>query len=111
MKTHGFVEGFLLRGEQNAIETERLVALTGFRNARELQREIERERRNGALILSRSDGEGGYFLPSEGLAGQHEISRYVRTLRARALNTLRTLRAADAALADFEGQIMLEGLP
>lgn len=108
MNKPGFVEGFLPQGEANAISTAQLVALTGYRSARELQKEIEHERAAGALILSRSGDGGGYFMPSEGEAGKREIAVYVQTLRARAVNTLRTLRTARAALAELDGQEEIE---
>lgn len=104
----GFIEGLLPRGENNAIPTAQLVALTGYRSARELQRQIEAERQRGALILSRSGNGGGYFLPSEGEKGKREIALYVQTLRARAVNTLRTIRSAKAALREVDGQQHLE---
>ena len=100
----GYVEAFLPRGERNAVSTLQLVALTGYHSARELQKQIEIERGRGALILSRSGNGGGYFMPSAGEAGKREIAVYVRTLRARALNTLRTLKTARAALAQIDGQ-------
>ena len=104
----GFVEALLPQGEANAISTAQLVALTGYRSARELQRQIEAERQHGALILSRSGNGGGYFLPSEGEKGKREIALYVQTLRARAVNTIRTIRSAKAALREVDGQQHLE---
>lgn len=107
----GFVEGFLFQGESRAISTAALVSLCGFRNARELRAEIERERANGALILSTVRGHGGYFLPSDD-AGQarEEIASFVRTVNARAVNSLRTLKSARLALKECEAQIELEGV-
>lgn len=99
------IEPLLPRGEENALSTAELVRVTGFKSARELQKVIEAERAQGALILSVSGRDGGYFLPSEGEAGVREISRFVATLQARALNTLRSLRAAKAALEQCVGQI------
>lgn len=107
----GLVEAILIRegarGAANAIRTASLVCLAGLSDARTLQAEIERERAAGALILSRSGSPGGYFLPTEGEAGKHEIAVYVSTLRARALNTLRTIRTAKRALRVLEGQEVL----
>lgn len=98
----------LPQGEVNAITTRELMALTGYRTARALQSRIEHERLHGALICSRSGNGGGYFRPSSGEAGREELLRYCATLRARALNTLRTLRTARRALGDVVGQIGLE---
>ncbi len=100
----GLVEKLLPCGAENAMPTAELVKACGFSSARELQKQIETERLHGALILSRSGNAGGYFLPSEGAAGQREIAEYVGTLRARALNTLRTLKTASEALNTVDGQ-------
>lgn len=100
----------LLQGEQNALPSGELVRLTGFKSVRELQNEIAREREAGALILSSCRGGGGYFLPAPGEAGQREISAFVATLRARALNTLRVLKAAREALEGLDGQVSLDDL-
>lgn len=102
-KKLGPIEALLLRGEANAVSTAQLVELTGYGSARQLQKQIEAERANGALILSSTGG--GYFLPAD----REEIRRYELTLRRRALSTLRTLRAARKALRVCDGQIEVEG--
>lgn len=93
----------LPQGEGQAISTTELVKLAGAASARELQSMIATERENGALILSRASG--GYFRPSDGGEGRREIERFSATLRARALNTLRALRSARAALGEDPAQI------
>lgn len=105
----GFVERLLPHGAAHAIPTAALVALCGFRSARELQRQIERERMTGALILSRSGDGGGYYLPDDGEAGRREIAAFVRTVNARAVNSLRTLQTARRALKQLDGQTAMEG--
>lgn len=101
----GYIENLLPIGAGNAIPTAQLVKLTGFKTVRDLQKQIEAERLSGALILSKSRYGGGYFLPSEGQAGQFEIADYVNTLTARAVSTFKTLSAARRALKRIEGQI------
>lgn len=110
LRKQGLVESLLLHGEENAFPSSQLVRLTGFRSVRELQNEIAREREAGALILSTCRGGGGYFLPSDGEVGKHEIATFVATLRARALNTLRALKTAREALESLEGQVVLDDL-
>lgn len=105
----GYVESFLPAGAENAIPTAQLVKLTGFKTARELQRQIEAERLSGALILSKSRQGGGYFMPSEGQAGLYEIADYESTLTARAVSIFKTLSAARKALKRIEGQIHIDG--
>lgn len=91
-RTQGRVAAALSQGEDKAVSSADLVQLLGFRSVRELQKQIEAERRSGALILSSS--AGGYFLP----ANRAEIVKYAETLRRRAISTLQTLKTARAAL-------------
>lgn len=86
-------------GKENAISTTDLVRLTGCGSARELQQRIASERNCGALICS---GSGrGYWRPKN----RQEIQEFVRTLDARARNTLRVTQSAKAVLK----QQILEG--
>lgn len=110
LRKQGFVESLLFQGEKNALPSSELVRLTGVKSVRELQNEIAHEREAGALILSTCRGGGGYFLPSPGEAGQREIGAFVSTLRARAINTLRVLKAAREALDGLDGQVSLDDL-
>ena len=100
----GLVETILIRegarGAANAIRTDRLVKLAGLGDKRTLQSVIEDERGRGALIISQCGHGGGYYLP----AGRSEIVAFERTLKRRALGTLRSLRAARRALKVMEGQ-------
>ena len=97
----------LNRGEKNAIPSRKLVILSGFRSVRDLQAEIAREREAGALILSTCRHGGGYFLPDEGEEGKREIRKFVATLAARAVNTLRAMKHAEKALKTIDGQMMI----
>lgn len=98
----------LPQGELNAISSKELARMIGATSVRELQHRVAAERESGALILSTC--KGGYFRPQDGEAGQAEISHFIATLRSRALNTLKALRAAKAALAQAKGQITLDEL-
>ena len=101
------VADLLLHGAENAIPTRELMQLCGCRTARLLQQRIQRERNAGALILS--SAHGGYYLPSDDSdVGRAEILRYERTLRARAINTLATLRTARRALRTLDGQLVMQ---
>lgn len=57
------VEEVLHKGQENAISAQDLCKCLGFNNVRELQHEIARERKAGAVILSTCQEGGGYFLP------------------------------------------------
>lgn len=101
----------LPQGEGNAIPSKFLAEIVGVQSVRELQNRIAAEREGGKLILSTCRNGGGYFRPSDGAAGQAEISAFIDTLRARALNTLRILKAAKTALDDgIAGQLDFDDL-
>ena len=94
----GFIEQLLPQGEENALPTNDLVRLSGFKDSRSLQSAIAVERDNGALILSTSKNGGGYFLPDDGSKGTREIKDFIHTLNNRAISTQRTLRSARRAV-------------
>lgn len=90
-------------GKENAISTAELVQLVGCGSVRILQERIAYERNHGAIICS---GSGrGYWRPKD----RQEIQEFVRTMDARALNTLRAAKSARAALKVPEGQRVIEG--
>ena len=80
-------------GKENAIPSKALAQALGFQSVRDLQKQIERERAAGGVILSDPCG-GGYYLSNE----PAELLRFTRTLNARAKNTLRAAESAQRAL-------------
>ena len=102
-KTEFPIMSLLPVGRENSISTTDLVRLTGCVSARELQQRIADERNRGALICS---GSGkGYWRPKE----REEIRQFVRTMNARALNTLKAAKSARAVLRVPAGQQSIEG--
>lgn len=77
-------------GRENAIGSQELVDRLHFESVRNMQLEIARERKAGAVILSTCRHGGGYFLPDD----QQEIKQFIRTLENRAKNTLAALESA-----------------
>lgn len=98
----------LPQGETNAVASKVLANMVGATSVRDLQHMVAAERKSGALILSTC--KGGYYRPQDGAAGQAEIARFIQTLRARALNTLRAIKATRKALEGVEGQLDLDDL-
>ena len=98
-----FIENLLPHGSENAIKTKDLLRITGFNTVRDLQKEIEAERRAGSLILSKTTDGGGYFLPVAGEQGAVEVRTFVQTLRARAINTFAALKSANEYLKQQDG--------
>lgn len=91
-------------GKENAIPSKVLAQALGFQTVRELQKQIERERAAGAVILSDSYG-GGYYLSDD----PEELRRFTRTLEARARNTLKAAESAQRALDAATGQVRIAG--
>jgi len=82
-------------GKENAISSQDLCTYLGFNNVRELQHEIARERKAGAIILSTCQDGGGYFLPEN----DQEVRQFIRTLENRAKNTYAALKSARCFLS------------
>ena len=102
-KTEFPIMNLLPVGKENAISTADLMRLMGCKSARDLQERIAYERNHGAVICS---GPGrGYWRPKD----RQEIQEFVRTMDARALNTLRAAKSARAALKIPAGQQVIEG--
>ena len=90
-------------GRDNAIPSKPLAEALGFRSVRDLQKQIEKERSAGAVILS--DPGGGYYLSND----PAELLRFTRTLEARARNTIKAAESAHRALDAATGQESIEG--
>ena len=91
MKT--IVYDSLLYGRENAIPSAVLADMHMFRSVRELQKQIENERAAGLVILSDPHG-GGYYRSND----PRELKQFIRTIYARAGNTLRAAESAQRAL-------------
>ena len=91
MKT--IVYDSLLYGRENAIPSAVLADMHMFRSVRELQKQVENERAAGMVILSDPHG-GGYYRSND----PRELKQFIRTIYARAGNTLRAAESAQRAL-------------
>lgn len=92
------VKEALQAGKENAISARDLCTYLGFESVRELQHEIARERKAGAVILSTCQDGGGYFLPEN----DQEVRQFIRTLENRAKNTFAALSSARGLLKQQE---------
>lgn len=100
------VYDFLPCGREHAVSLRLIMQRFGLTN-REARRQIERERAAGALILSTSRGNGGYWRPGPRDVG--ELEQFSASMTRRACRILRSAQtAAQAArdtreaIADFE---------
>lgn len=95
---------YLHYGKENAIPSKILAKALGFQSVRDLQKQIERERAAGAVILSDPCG-GGYYLSND----PAELRRFTQTLNARARNTMKAAESAQRALDAATGQERMVG--
>ena len=95
---------YLRYGKDQAIRTKDLAMALGVKSVRDLQKQIERERAAGAVILSDPMG-AGYYLSNDPV----ELRRFTQTLNARAINTLKAAESAQRALDAATGQQRMEG--
>lgn len=89
-------------GRINAIRSADLAKLLGYKSIRELQKQVEAERAAGYVILCDSHG-AGYYLSDDPV----ELRRFIKTLNARAANTIRASESAQRALNDLTGRSCL----
>ena len=80
------IENYLLRGRENALSLRELRRITGL-HPRKITESVQRARRRGVPVLS-SSHPGGYFIA----ATTEEKTRFERSMRHRARETLVTLR-------------------
>lgn len=112
-KQQAAVSTYLLHGAANAIPAHQLCEYMGYRDTRILRLAVERERADGALILSSTNG---YYLPSDTPAeARLELQDFVRRTDARMISNRVSVRAAKAALKAYEhkelpGQETIKGL-
>lgn len=94
------IKDYLRHGADNAISAKDLQRITGYTSKRRMTKEIERERCEGALILSNARG---YYLPENA----DEIDRYIKSMSRRAKSIFRVLKAARMAAGQNGDQITL----
>lgn len=85
------IADLLSHGAENGITLRHLEKMTG-QDGRTIRRQIEAERRAGALIIS--DNQHGYFLTDD----PAEAQRFTRSMRRRASEITRTARAIEEAV-------------
>ncbi len=92
-------------GRENAVPLKQLAKQLGFRSVRDLQKQVEAERKAGAVILSDSQG-AGYYLSDD----PEELAKFTQRMERRAKNTLNAVRSAQLALDNLTGQQRIEGM-
>ena len=98
------VYDFLPYGRSNAIPWRDLALRLGFKSKRELQKQIEAERKCGYVILTDFSGKG-YFRSEE----PDDLKRFIRTMEAKARNTRIAIISAERELNKATGQTAFDG--
>lgn len=84
------IAGLLSHGADHGVTLQHLKLMTGLPD-REIRKQIEHERRGGALIIS--DNRHGYYLTDD----PAEAQRFARSMRHRAGQIIKTARAVEEA--------------
>lgn len=82
------IADYLSHGPENGVTLHHLEGITNL-SGREVRRQIERERRAGAQIIS--DNQHGYYLTDD----PGEAQRFARSMKHRARQILQTARAVE----------------
>ena len=98
------VHEMLRFGKENAVPSKLLAQSLGYKSVRDLQKQIERERLAGAVILSDNHG-AGYYLSND----PAELREFTKTMEARSRNTNKTAESARRALDALTGQERIGG--
>ncbi len=97
----GAVSSLLMTGEANAVPGKELAALLGVKDAREVSKLVDRDRRAGVPICASVSGEDrGYYLA----ATTAELERYLHSLDRRLKNIRLTREAVQSTLDQMTGQ-------
>ena len=91
-------------GRSNAIPWRDLALRLGFKSKRELQKQIESERKCGYVILTDFSG-GGYFKSTD----PSDLKQFIRTMEAKARNTRIAIISAERELNKATGQTAFDG--
>lgn len=101
------VSAYLPIGAGNAIDSKTLSATMGFKTVRELSRQIQRERLDGAPICAAVSGDRrGYYLTDK----PAELQQYISALDRRLREIRRTRDACGDTLRRMIGQEIMEGM-
>lgn len=96
------VASFLRVGRSRGVKREDLAAMMGM-DERALRRQIQRERKTGAVILA--DCKNGYFLPES----PADVQAFIRQMYHRAAEIREICKAAEEVLLEMTGQTVIDG--
>ncbi len=91
------------KGKENAIHQQELAKILGL-NMWQVKKAIQKERRNGAVILS---DQNGYWISDD----KEEIKAFLVSMRKQAISRFNSTKAINNSLREIEGQECLDTLP
>lgn len=100
-----FIESLLMHGHENAIPAQKLCDIIGLSDTRHLRHLVERERQDGALILSTSGHGGGYYLPADGEQGREEMQQFCSLMLSRVSSSVKAIEFVRRELQKNEDQL------
>ncbi|MBQ8667710.1 MAG: hypothetical protein IJ526_12750 [Lachnospiraceae bacterium] len=100
------IQELLNTGKANAMTTTQIMTACGFKHIREVSRQIEHERADGAIICSTTSEGGGYYLPADRM----EIAEFVGSMDRRAKNIFKAVKSAKRFLKIPEGQFDFDNM-
>ena len=106
MSSH-LIESLLMQGRENAISAQKLCDIIGLSDTRHLRLLVERERQDGALILSYSGQGGGYYLPADGEQGREEMRQFCSLMLSRVSSSIQSTEFIRKALKQNPCQLDL----
>lgn len=96
------ISDILRHGAANAIPARELLKIGSFTSRRAFNRQVQRERDSGSVILANG---AGYFLPSrDPQQARREIQAWAFTMSAKSASIQKSLRAARSILRQCDGQ-------
>lgn len=100
------IQELLNTGKANAMTTNQIMRVCGFKRKRDVSEQIAHERANGAIICSTTTEGGGYYLPADRM----EILEFVHSMDGRAIKIFKAVKSAKRYLKIPEGQVDFDNL-
>ena len=94
------VQELLKHGKENIKTTDELIRVLKLNDSRELQWIVQKERQDGAVILSTCGNGGGYYLPGN----EQELKEFIKSMDRRKSELDKSTASARKELKRLQGQ-------
>ena len=92
------IKELLKYGKENITTTEELMQLTKINDTREIQWIVQKERQDGAVILSTCGNGGGYWLPNT----ESELKEFIKSMNKRKSEIDKSTESARKLLREMQ---------